>query len=34
MACILGDETLATQWDSLPDFLADLILDGIRNETT
>ncbi len=26
---ILGDETLTTHWDELPDFLADLIIDGI-----
>ncbi|HEY0755918.1 MAG TPA: TetR/AcrR family transcriptional regulator [Ktedonobacteraceae bacterium] len=26
---ILGDQTLKSKWDELPDFLTDLILDGI-----
>jgi len=29
---IIGDETLASQWDALPDFLADLILNGIGSD--
>ena len=28
---IMGDGTLATQWDELPDFLTDLLLHGIQN---
>ncbi len=31
MEYLMGDETLETQWDTLPDFLTDLILEGIRN---
>ncbi len=27
---VMGDETLETRWEELPDFLADLILDGIK----
>ncbi len=26
---IMGDKTLAAQWDELPDFLTDMILDGL-----
>ena len=29
---ILGDKTLETKWDELPDFLTDLILDGLRRD--
>ncbi|MEP7291447.1 MAG: TetR/AcrR family transcriptional regulator [Chloroflexota bacterium] len=29
---MMGDQTLATQWDDLPDFLTDLILDGIGSD--
>ncbi|MBZ0279183.1 MAG: TetR/AcrR family transcriptional regulator [Anaerolineae bacterium] len=28
---IMGDQTLETRWDELPDFLTDMILDGIGN---
>ncbi len=27
---VMGDNTLETQWEELPDFLTDLILDGIK----
>jgi hypothetical protein len=26
---IMGDKTLEAKWDELPDFLTDLILDGL-----
>ncbi len=29
---IMGDSTLATQWEELPDVLADLILHGIQDD--
>jgi AcrR family transcriptional regulator len=29
---IMGDKTLEARWDELPDFLADLILDGLRSK--
>ncbi len=29
---IMGDKTLEAQWDELPDFLTNLILDGIGSE--
>jgi AcrR family transcriptional regulator len=29
---MMGDKTLEARWDELPDFLTDLILDGIRNK--
>lgn len=29
---IMGDETLAANWDTLPDFLADMIVDGIGSD--
>ncbi len=29
---ILGDKTLEAHWDALPDFLTDMILDGIRSD--
>jgi len=29
---IIGDETLASQWEALPDLLADLILNGIGGD--
>ncbi len=28
---IMGDKILESEWDELPDFLADLILDGLRS---
>lgn len=31
MEAILDDATLTAQWEHLPDFLTDLILNGIRN---
>ena len=30
---IMGDPVLQTQWDDLPDFVTDILLDGIRNNT-
>jgi AcrR family transcriptional regulator len=30
---LIGDELLQTRWESLPDTLTDLIMDGIRGET-
>jgi AcrR family transcriptional regulator len=30
---ILGDQTLELKWDELPDFLTDMILDGIGSDT-
>ncbi len=30
---IMGDETLQSRWDELPDFLTDLILSGIGSDT-
>ncbi len=32
MEYIMGDPTLEEQWESLPDFLADLLLKGIEGE--
>jgi hypothetical protein len=32
MAHIIGDETAASKWDELPDFLADLLMDGLTSE--
>ncbi len=29
---IIGDSTLEAQWDDLPDFLVDMILDGLMKE--
>jgi AcrR family transcriptional regulator len=29
---IMGDATLEARWNELPDFLADLILDGVRRK--
>jgi hypothetical protein len=29
MEYIMGDRTLEAQWDELPDFLTDMILDGL-----
>jgi TetR/AcrR family fatty acid metabolism transcriptional regulator len=29
---VMGDKTLEAQWEELPDFLTDLMLDGIINE--
>ena len=29
---IMGDKTLESQWDELPDFLTDMILDGLGND--
>lgn len=29
---MMGDKTLEARWDELPDFLADLILNGIRSQ--
>jgi len=29
---IMGDKPLEARWDELPDFLADLILDGLRSK--
>ncbi|MBL8157173.1 MAG: hypothetical protein JNM70_23570, partial [Anaerolineae bacterium] len=34
MEAALNDATLNTQWEQLPDFLTDLILNGIRNTPT
>lgn len=31
---IMGDETLETRWDELPDFLADMIVGGIGSDTS
>jgi len=31
MAHLMGDQTLATRWDTLPDYMADLLLDGLRS---
>lgn len=31
---IMGDSTLEGQWEALPDFLADLFLDGIKGDHT
>jgi len=31
---IMGDKTLESRWDELPDFLADLVLDGLRGEVS
>ncbi len=31
LAHLMGDQTLETQWDTLPDFMADLILEGLRS---
>lgn len=32
MENIMGDDTLKAQWEALPDFLADLFLNGIGND--
>jgi hypothetical protein len=29
---IMGDKTLEAKWDELPDFLTDMILDGIGSD--
>lgn len=29
---VMGDETLEARWDELPEFLADMIMDGVRRE--
>ena len=29
---IMGDKTLESKWDELPDFLTDIMLDGIRSD--
>ena len=29
---IMGDKTLEAKWDELPDFLTDMILDGLRSD--
>lgn len=29
---IMGDSALASSWDEMPDFLTDLLLDGIRSD--
>jgi len=34
LAQIIGDELLEAQWEALPDFLADLLMDGIGNDTS
>jgi len=31
---IMGDQILESQWEALPDFLADLIMDGIGSDTS
>jgi AcrR family transcriptional regulator len=31
MTHLMGDPTLETQWEALPDFMADLILEGLRS---
>ena len=31
---ILGDKTLEAKWDALPDFLTDMILDGLERNTS
>jgi hypothetical protein len=28
----MGDKTLESKWDELPDFLTDMILDGIGSD--
>ncbi len=32
MEHIIGDQTLETKWDELPDFLTDMILDGLGRD--
>ena len=32
MEYIIGDQTLETKWDELPDFLTDMILDGLGRD--
>src|SRR5256884_8002554 len=32
MEYIIGDQTLETKWDELPDFLTDMILDGLGSD--
>ncbi|HCI80795.1 MAG TPA: hypothetical protein DHW02_14010 [Ktedonobacter sp.] len=34
MQYILGDKTLEAKWDTLPDFLTDMILDGLERNTS
>ena len=29
---IMGDKTLEAKWDELPDFLTDMILDGLGSD--
>ena len=29
---IMGDKTLESKWDELPDFLTDMILDGLGSD--
>lgn len=29
---IMGDQTLEAKWDELPDFLTDMILDGLASD--
>jgi hypothetical protein len=29
---IMGDQTLESRWDELPDFLTDMILDGLGSD--
>src|SRR5947207_3558952 len=31
---VMGDRTLEAQWDELPDFLTDMILDGLGSDTS
>lgn len=30
---VMGDEQVAARWDDLPDFLTDLIMEGLRNHS-
>ena len=32
MEYIIGDKTLEKKWDELPDFVTDMILDGIGSD--
>ena len=32
MEHIIGDQTLETKWDELPDFLTNMILDGLGRD--
>jgi len=29
---VMGDKTLEAQWDELPDFITDMILDGLGSD--